>query len=114
MLRLVLTLFAGLLLSCSGHATETVVVQPCRTAGAVSFPIATECAAAAVAETAFLEETRHRYTTYMITAIAAEHTPSTWTFLIVLGDKENPPPPGGHYLISVDRATGKTEVTPGA
>lgn len=114
MLRLVVALMAGLLLPCGSRATETIVIHPCGMTDATLLPVASECVAAAIAESAFQEATHHRYKTYLITAIEAEHTPSTWEFLIILGDKNNPPPPGGHFMVSVDRATGKTRVTPGA
>lgn len=71
-----------------------------------------ECAAAALAEQAFLEATKHSISKYVV--FPMQHEKERWYFMIELGDKETPPPPGGHFMVAVDRATGKTELTPGA
>lgn len=108
---LVSCLLMGLLQPCVAEPTKAVLIQPCREAIEKSAPIKRECVAAAIAENAFLENTRHTIRKYWISPM--QHTVTRWYFMILLGDEKSPPPPGGHYMVSVDRGTGKTEITPG-
>ena len=73
-------------------------------------PIADECAAAAVAEHAFLEHTKHLEPKYSIWPM--DHTKSEWHFMI-MGQKNGAPGPGEHWMITVSRTTGKTEIIDG-
>jgi hypothetical protein len=99
-------------LSCSATEKSPVApVTPCRTANG-SAPPAKECEAAAVAEDAFKEYTHGSVKTYRI--YPAGHTSTKWVFIVqewVAGATE--PVPGGHWLVNVERASGKTELIPG-
>jgi hypothetical protein len=86
-------------------------VRPCPEATKKTGPVTRECVAAAVAERAFLEETHHDIAAYTI--FAMQQTEAIWYFDIALGDERHPSPPGGHYMVAVDRATRKTELIPG-
>jgi hypothetical protein len=99
-------------MACSAAKKPSGPIQPCAEAGVQRLPIVSECAAAAIAERAFLEATHNEEKKYLI--FPMDHEAARWYFMIVIGDKQNPPPPGGHFMISVERSTGKTEVTPGA
>jgi hypothetical protein len=72
-------------------------------------PVATEHAAAAIAETAFLKATNHKITNYSVHA--RQHTAERWYFQI---EGEGAfARPGYHWTVSVDHATGKTEILSG-
>jgi hypothetical protein len=111
-----------LLLFCQGAIARPAVplTSKCLAAGRLqsageagkATPVPSKCAAAAIAEGAFLEETQHKVTAYKIYAM--RHTDARWYFMILIGDEKSPPAPGGHYMVAVDRATGKVELTPGA
>jgi hypothetical protein len=87
------------------------LIQPCRADIRTGTPVIVECAAAALAERNFLTETQHRITRYLIAPM--RHTDTAWQFMILLGDLQHPPPPGGQYMAIVDRTTGKVELIPG-
>lgn len=112
--RLLLAVFLGLLVSLP--ATPQLpngrrVIQTCPAEFHPGTPAAVECAAAALAEREFLTQTQHRIARYLISPM--DHTATAWHFMILLGDMQHPPPPGGHYMAIVDRATGKVELVPG-
>jgi hypothetical protein len=102
----------GLATGCGDAQTRAAIVEPCRGDIEKALPIIEECAAAALAERAFLEKTQHKLTAYTISSM--EHEADRWYFAILIGDEKSPPPPGGHYMVAVDRATGSVEITPGA
>jgi hypothetical protein len=104
-------LLPGLLQSCAVTAAESIVVQPCKHASDDALPVVRECVAAAIAERAFLEATKHEITQYSIFSL--KHTPTRWYFNILLGNKAHPAPEGGHYLVAVARTSGKADVRPG-
>lgn len=92
--------------------TEAKAIQPCReilerTTG----PITKQCAAAAIAEDSFLQETHHQVTKYSIYAM--KNTATEWRFMILLAEEGAAAAPGEHYMVFVDRVTRKTLVTPG-
>jgi hypothetical protein len=100
----------GVVQACTHRLPKARFIQPCRDASQ-SPPIRDECAAAAIAENAFLEETHHQITTYVISPITRND--SQWHFVILLSDGYTPPADGGHYFVRVDRETGRAEVDPG-
>jgi len=73
--------------------------------------VASECAAAAIAEAKFLEFTKHQVRNYRI--FPMEHSAAKWSFMIQ-GLKNKLPDVGYHWMVTVDRATAKAELTPGA
>jgi len=73
--------------------------------------VVSECAAAAIAEATFLEFTKHKVGNYRI--FSMEHSDAKWSFMIQ-GLKKKLPDVGYHWMVTVDRATGKAELTPGA
>jgi hypothetical protein len=111
-----LRVLAGLLLLCllqssAAGPAKVTAIQPCGPVPARSLPIKKECVAAAIAEAAFLARTQHAVKEYWISPM--KHSATHWYFMILLGSDKSPPPPGGHDRVTVDRATGKAEVTPG-
>jgi len=100
----------GVLQGCTHTLPTARFIQPCREASRKA-PIEDECVAAAIAENAFLEETRHQITTYVISAIEREDP--QWHFVILLSDGHTPPADGGEYFVRVDRGTGTTQIDPG-
>jgi hypothetical protein len=99
----------GLLQSCAHPLPRATIIAPCKE-GVEQRPVTTECAAAAIAEHAFLNE-YHDVPKYLISPM--RHTETQWYFMILFGDATTPPPPGGHCMVTVERQTGKAEVTPG-
>ncbi len=99
--------------SLSAELAPVAPVKPCKINVPVSTPITSECAAAAVAEAAFLENTKHKVAHYSVYPM--QHSPTHWYFMIegLLG-KRKMPAPGYQWMVAVERATAKTEVTPGA
>jgi hypothetical protein len=85
------------------------LITPCADK-AQTLPITQECVAAALAEKAFLDETHHQNSRYVISPM--QHTQAEWHFIILLGDEKHPPPPGGAYMAFIDRRTGKVELIP--
>ena len=90
---------------------QAVIVRPCPSEAIPQLPIANECVAAAVAENAFLQETKHQILQYVI--VSMPHTKRLWKFVIERGDGIHPPPDGGQWMASVNRSTGKVDLTPG-
>ena len=80
--------------------------------GAVAKPtqITDECVAAAVAENTFLEHTQGAEPEYSIWPM--DHTQTDWRFM-VMGMKHGVPGPGEHWMVTVKRETGETEVVDG-
>jgi hypothetical protein len=78
-------------------------------ARATDAPIATEQAAAAIAEAAFLKHTKHRIKDYSVHA--GKHTSTEWLFFID-GEKTFLRP-GYQWIVTVNRKTGGAEVTDG-
>jgi hypothetical protein len=89
---------------------STRIVKPCA-ASAAARPVLEECAAAAIAERAFLKDMIPKKHGYTIIAIA--QTEPEWRFLILLGDAQHPPGPGEHYFVLIDRQTGAVTLIPG-
>jgi hypothetical protein len=75
-----------------------------------SLPIADECVAAAIAERTFLKWTEGKVAIYEVFRDPFE---PPYVFVIEMGNKDHPPGPGAHAMVSVDPATGRTELTPG-
>jgi hypothetical protein len=99
----------GLLQSCAHPLPRATIIKPCGE-GVEQRPVTTECGAAAIAEHAFLNE-YHDIPKYVISPM--RHSETQWYFMILFDDAKTPPPPGGHCMVSVDRQTGKTVLTPG-
>jgi hypothetical protein len=76
---------------------------------ATDLPARTEKEAAAIAEAAFLEHTKHTITDYSIHP--GPHAPKVWNF-VFMGEKSFLAP-GNNWGVVVDRKTGATEVTDG-
>lgn len=94
------------------HAKITVYpLRPCEEVLKLPSPVVNQCAAAAVAERAFREETQRKFSTY--TMFAMQQTETRWYFNIELGDAKSPAGPGESYMVAVDRRTGAATVTPG-
>jgi hypothetical protein len=85
-------------------------VTPCTTADR-ALPVTRECVAAAMAEEKFLDATRHLQKRYLI--LPMHHSPDDWRFMIELGDETQPPRLGAHWMVAVDRRTGRVTLTPG-
>ena len=78
-------------------------------ARAIDAPIASEQAAAAIAEAAFLKHTKHEIKDYSIHA--GKHTDTEWLFYIT-GEKTFLRP-GYHWFVTVNKKTGDTKVEDG-
>lgn len=108
--RLLLTIcLVGLLPSCA-ESVQIDVVQPCGPVSKHAAPVMKECIAAAIAERAFLQHMQHPVQTYMITRM--EHSATDWWFVILLGDEKKPAADDAHYMVSVARASARTNVIP--
>jgi hypothetical protein len=110
--KLVLSCVLIWIQSCGGEVSSAALIEPCRSTDENVRPITRECVAAGIAESAFLKKASNGEAKYVISPL--EHTATEWHFLILLGDEKSPPPPGGHFSVAVDRATGETVITPGA
>src|SRR6266487_4363315 len=88
--------------ACEAAQNKSAPITPCT--GQVEVPVTKECAAAAVAESKFLEFTKHKVVQYSIYPF--EHSSDSWYFIIQgwVG-KPKQPLPGYNWLVSVDRAT---------
>jgi hypothetical protein len=110
---LLLTL-ATLVMSAAAFSADSPqaerIVKPCAASAAVR-PVLEECAAAALAERAFLKDTTPKKHGHTIFA-RAQNQPE-WSFLIELGDAQHPPGPGEHYFALVNRQTGAVTLMPG-
>ena len=105
-----LTLVTGVPALSADAQQPTRIVKPCA-ASAAARPVLEECAAAALAERAFLNDATPKKHGYTIIAIA--QTNPEWRFLIELGDAQHPPGPGEFYFAYIDRQTGVVTLTPG-
>jgi hypothetical protein len=81
-------------------------LQCCGPATAIATPVTTEHSAAAIAEAAFLKDTKHEITDYSVHA--GKHTRTEWYFFID-GEGEFLRP-GYHWIVIVDRETGNTKI----
>jgi hypothetical protein len=68
-----------------------------------------ESTASMIAEKAFLDKTKHEITHYSIQPL--RHTDAEWRFLFQ--GTEEFARPGYHWLVTVDKTTGKTSVQSG-
>ena len=115
LLQLFVLMCTSWLLECPAKSATTgkspsVIVQPCRSKAIRVLPITSECTAAAIAENAFLRETRHQISQYVI--VSMRHTDTQWKFVIERGDGTHPPD-GDQWMVFVDRSTGKVELIAG-
>lgn len=113
--RIMFTCMFGLVLCCdasseTGEKQRVVAVKPCASISR-SVPIRRECVAAAIAEDAFLHETHHQKSEYLITTM--RHSTTQWKFMILGSDGTHPSAAGGDWMVFVDRSTGKVELIPG-
>jgi hypothetical protein len=113
MMRTTILFMLGLLQACGGVPAKVAPIKACGGSVPASVPIIQECAAAAVAEAKFLEYTEHRIGQYSIYPM--RHTPTHWYFMFQgWVDEPKRPLPGYHWMVTVDKKTGNTELTPGA
>jgi hypothetical protein len=85
-------------------------VQSGRRTNARPTRVASECAAAAIAEIEFLKFTKNEVTSYRI--FLMEQSNAHWSFM-VQGVKNGLPDVGYHWMVTVDKATGNAELIPG-
>jgi hypothetical protein len=90
---------------------QALIVRPCPSEAISHRPITDECVAAAIAENAFRQQTRHQVQHYVI--ISMPHTEELWKFVFELDDGTHPPPDGGQWFAYVNRSTGKVDLVPG-
>jgi hypothetical protein len=84
-------------------------LQCSNAATAIAEPVTNERSAAAIAEAAFLKDTKHEITDYSLHP--GKHTRTEWYFFI---DGEGKfLRPGNHWIVSVDRKTGSTKIVYG-
>ena len=90
--------------------TGSVKVTPCPNVSRTP-PIKRECVAAAIAEAAFLKETQHKVSRYIISSLH----PATdrWKIWIIEGDEDHPGADGAFWQVYVERSSGKIEIVPG-
>ena len=95
----------------AGESNQFGLIKPCREMSRTP-PVSKECAAAAIAEEAFLRHTEYRVPLYTIRTF--EHSAAEWRFIVEWGDAGHPPPRTGlFWWISVDRTTGKVALEDG-
>jgi hypothetical protein len=76
----------------------------------VTRPVVNVCMAAAIADRAFRRHTHNSEPYYEVFEMPGE---ARWHFHIEFGNAVHPPRPGGHCMVTVNPATGRTEYTPG-
>ena len=97
--------------SAANQKPKAEIVQPCPSEAISQRPIAQECIAAAIAESALRQQTAHQTQKYVI--MSMPHTKALWKFVFELSDGTHPPPDGGQWFAYVNRSTGKVELIPG-
>ena len=112
MMRIAILIVCGLLQACGGLPAKVSPIKACGGGSKTTVPITQECVAAAVAQVRFLEYTEHKVSQYSIYPM--RHTSTHWYFMFQgWVDQPNRPLPGYHWMVTVDRETGGTELTPG-
>jgi hypothetical protein len=106
---------AGLLVTQAIEAADSpqagsVKVKPCPNASRAP-PIERECIAAAIAEAAFLRETQHKVSRYLISSLRPAAL--WWKIWIIEGDEIHPGADGAFWQVYVERSSGKIEIVPG-
>jgi hypothetical protein len=113
MMRIVILFMLTLLAACGGTPNKAAPIAPCGGGGVYSVPIVRECAAAAIAEATFLNYTKHKVAQYSVYPM--QHTSTHWSFMIQgWVDEPKQPLPGYNWMVTVEKATGKADLTPGA
>jgi hypothetical protein len=82
------------------------IVRPCPSMPQ-SVPVRDECVAAAMRKRALLEHTNHTLRDHVI--LAKNQGGPLWEFLV----EADPPAPGSHWIVSVNRATGAIKIIDG-
>ena len=103
----------AILWACATANPQKSPVQPCGTEVVAHGPATKECVAAAIAETAFLNYTKQSVPQYSIYLM--DETANQWDFIIQgwVGE-QRVPAPGFHWMVTVKKADGAADLTPGA